>query len=88
MGALSGRKPRLGVDAPLPFLSSRFQLGAENEAIVFDFPGGLDDGPSFHDRVTPYPPAGIAVYNWSDGPGAWWRFLRPSQPTSGTEEGG
>ncbi|MDQ0318844.1 hypothetical protein QO002_000982 [Pararhizobium capsulatum DSM 1112] len=73
--------------APLPFLSGRFQLGAENEPIVVGLSVGSQNAPLPAARVTSYPPAGIAVYNWADGPGAWWRFLQPSPPMSPTEEG-
>lgn len=82
--------PDVGIEtetrsAPLPFMSNRFQTAADGRAAIGgDFSSEFESRSLLRRRTRPYPLAGIAVYNWSDGPGAWWRFLQLAPPA---EEG-
>ncbi|WP_143523559.1 hypothetical protein [Pararhizobium arenae] len=74
---------------PTSFMSGRFDPRTENNADSAETPILIDKRWRLSARLRRYPPAGIAVYNWHDGPGAWWRFLKPDQPDShpSVEEG-
>ena len=72
------------LSAPPPFLCHRFHLTNGIEKAASEPLSELDQRRFLQQRLRQYPPAGIAVYNWNDGPGAWWRLLTPDQPNRNT----
>jgi hypothetical protein len=69
--------------APPSFLSASF-LASDNHGSLVK---RNRQSPTLDERARQYPPGGIAIYNWNAGPGAWWRFLKPDQPSDKVEGG-